>query len=217
MDIVGGLGTVIGVVNSSWETLATQFSYLRNVQKHQESLHFNMEKLNGRANDIKMEMNMGLTYLSKKLKGEVELWLKLVEKVNDEVDSLENEIGTTRRCMNGAFPNFYSRYKIGKHLLQKIKEVTELQEKGVFPNGLFIDLFPDIGTFMPATQLISKTIQRDVLHDIWECLMDININKIGVYGMGGVGKMSIMMHINNLHNEAQIFDNVIWVTTLKKI
>ena len=215
MDIVGGLGTVIGVVNSSWETLATQFSYLRNGRKHQESLHFNMEKLNGRANDIKMEMNMGLTYLSKKLKGEVELWLKLVEKVNDEVDSLENEIGTTRRCMNGAFPNFYSRYKIGKHLLQKIKEVTELQEKGVFPNGLFIDLLPDIGKFMPATQLIDKTIQRDILHEIWECLMDVNINKIGVYGMGGVGKTTIMMHINNLLNEAQIFDNVIWVTASK--
>ena len=80
--------------------------------------------------------------------------------------------------------------------------MTERQGKGVFPNGLFIDLFPDIGTFMPATQLISKTIQRDVLHDIWECLMDINVNKIGVYGMGGVGKTSIMMHINNLLNEA---------------
>ena len=125
-----------------------------------------------------------------------------MQKVNSEVDSLENEISTPRRCMNGFFPNFYSRYKIGKHLLQKIKEVTELQGKGVFPNGLFIDLFPDIGTFMPATQLISKTIQRDVLHDIWECLMDINVNKIGVYGMGGVGKTSIMMHINNLLNEA---------------
>ena len=176
-----------------------------------------MEELNGQANDIKMEMNLGLTYLSKKLKGEVELWLKLVEKVNNEVDSLENEISTPSRCMNGYFPNFYSHYRIGKHLLQKIIEVTKLQGKGVFPNGLFIALFPDIGKFMLATQLISKTIQRDVLHDIWECLMDININKIGVYGMGGVGKMSIMMHINNLHNEAQIFDNVIWVTTLKKI
>ena len=80
-----------------------------------------------------------------------------MEKVNSEVDSLENEISTPRRCMNGFFPNFYSRYKIGKHLLQKIKEVTELQGKEVFTNGLFLDLFPDIGKFMPATQLISKT------------------------------------------------------------
>ncbi|KAF3958621.1 hypothetical protein CMV_016489 [Castanea mollissima] len=113
MDIVGSLGTVIGVVNSAWKTLATQFSYLRNVQKHQESLHFNMEKLNGRANDIKMEMNMGLTYLSKKLKSEVELWLKLVEKVNNEVDSLENEINTTRRRLDLSYTEELNMFPAG--------------------------------------------------------------------------------------------------------
>ena len=115
MDIVGSLGIVIGVVNSSWATLATQFSYLRNVRQHQEALHVNMDELNGRENDIKIEMNTGLTYLSKKLKGEVELWLKLVEKVNDEVDSLENEISTPRRCMNGFF--FFS-FLISIHVIK---------------------------------------------------------------------------------------------------
>jgi hypothetical protein len=162
MDVVGSLGTVTGVVNSSWATLATQFSYLRNVRQHQEALHVKMEELNGRANDIKTEMHIGITYLSKKLKGEVQLWLKHVEKVNNEVGSLKNEISTKGGCMNGFLPNCYSRYKIGKHLVQKVKEVTELQGKGVFPNGLFVDLLPDIGKFMPATGIIGKTIPQNV-------------------------------------------------------
>ncbi|GMY37951.1 probable disease resistance protein At4g27220 [Fagus crenata] len=91
MDVVGSLGTVTEVVNSSWATLARQFSYLRNVEKHQDTLHVKMEELNGRANDINMEMHMGITYLSKKLKGEVQLWLKHVEKtLPDSLSSLQN-------------------------------------------------------------------------------------------------------------------------------
>lgn len=212
MDI-GGL--IISLLNLSWAPVVKQFSYLRNVQKRLEALHVNMEKINGRANDIKMEMDMGIAYLNKKLKSEVQLWLKHVEKVNNEVTSLENEISIKGRCMNGCFPNCHSRYKLGKRLVQKIKEVAELQGMGVFPNGLFVDLLPIGGKSIPTTGIIGETIPRKVLHEIWECLIDVNINKIGVYGMGGVGKTTIMMHINNQLNEAQIFDNVIWVTASK--
>lgn len=212
MDI-GGI--IISLLDLSWVPVAKRFSYFRNVQKHLEALHVNVEELNGRANDIKMEMDTGVAYLNKKPKSEAQLWLKHVEKVNNEVSSLENEISIKGRCMNGCFPNCCSRYKLGKRLVQKIKDVAELQGTGVFPNGLFLDLLPNGGNFMPTTGIIGETIPRKVLHEIWECLIDDNINKIGVYGMGGVGKTTIMMHINNLLNESQIFDIVIWVTSSK--
>ncbi|KAE7996188.1 hypothetical protein FH972_000930 [Carpinus fangiana] len=208
-------GTIISLLNLSWAPLSKPFYYLRNVQKRLEALHVNLEVLNGRANDIKMEMDRGIAYLNKKPKSEVQLWLKHVEKVNNEVSSLENEISMKGRCMNGCLPNCCLRYKLGKRLVKKIKDVAELQGTGLFSNGLFVDLLPNGGKFMPTTGTIGKTIPRKVLHEIWECLIDVNINKIGVYGMGGVGKTTVMIHINNLLNEAQTFDNVIWVTASK--
>lgn len=209
MDVVG---TVFGVLNLSWELLAKQFSHLKNVEKPLEGLHSKMEELNGRANDIKMEIDTGITFMGKKPKSDVQLWLNQVDKLKNEVNILESEICAKGRCMKGCFPNCYSRFKLGKHLVQKIKDLTELQGKGAFPNGLFIDLLPDTGKFMQTAGIIGETIPRKILHEIWESLMDVNVSKIGVYGMGGVGKTTVMKHVNNLLNEAEIFDNVIWVT-----
>ncbi|OMO70313.1 Disease resistance protein [Corchorus capsularis] len=190
--------------------LTKWFDYTRNVEKLCKKLHDNMEQLNSRETDIKMEVQRGAMYPRKKLRSEVELWLKQVEKVTTQVSDIENEISR-----KGCFPNCHSRYKLGKLLSKTNEEVNDLQGKGAFPGGLFVDLLPYSGKSIPTTRLIGKTTPVKAFHKIWECLMDVNISKIGIYGMGGVGKTTIMMHVNNLLNEAQIFEDVIWVTVSK--
>ncbi|THF99617.1 hypothetical protein TEA_004062 [Camellia sinensis var. sinensis] len=160
-----------------------------------------------------MEINRALV-LQKKVKIEVEIWLKNVEKFKNEVSGIETEINENARCVRGCSPNYYSRYKLGKLLASKTPYVSELQVKGAFPNGVFVDMLPDNGRILPTTKLTGRTTEK-ILHVIWECLVDVNLSKLGVHGMGGVGKTTIMMHINNLLNEAQIFECVIWVTVSK--
>lgn len=215
VDIMDVIGTSIGIIDLIWMPFERRFYFLKNVEQLLEELHVNLERLNARENDIRMEINRGIMNLRKKSKSEVQLWFKLVEKLEKEVSGMQHDIGEKGRYMKGCYPNCYSRYKLGKFSARKIKEVNELHGKGAFPNGLFADLLPDSGNIMPTTVSVATTTHMKVLREIQECLMNVDVNKIGIYGMGGVGKTTIMMHINNQLNEAQNFDYVIWATVSK--
>ncbi|KAI9198777.1 hypothetical protein LWI28_021963 [Acer negundo] len=212
MDIVG---LTVGILDLIRVPLARQFYHMKNVERLLETLHVIMEDLNAQESDIKIEITGTMVNPRKKLRNEVQLWLKNVEKLTNEVSSIENEIIEKGKCMKCCFPNCFSRYKLGKRLAQFAKEVNELKMRGVFPNGVFVNMLLDTGKIMPTTNLICKITPMKVLDEVWECLMDANINRIGVYGMGGVGKTTTMMHIYNHLNESQSFENVIWVTASK--
>jgi disease resistance protein RPS2 len=48
---------------------------------------------------------------------------------------------------------------------------------------------------------------------IWSLLLDEEVSTIGIYGMGGVGKSTILQHIHNeLLQRSDICDHVWWVT-----
>ncbi|KAG5526209.1 hypothetical protein RHGRI_032474 [Rhododendron griersonianum] len=105
---------------------------------------------------------------------------------------------------------------LGKDIVKMIQEVSELQEKGRDFNGLLIDELPAGRLLIPPTKdFVESTKSRNV-ERVWACLMTDDVRQIGVYGMGGVGKTTIMKHIHNqLLEEKGKFDTVYWVTVSK--
>ncbi|CAI9760453.1 unnamed protein product [Fraxinus pennsylvanica] len=72
------------------------------------------------------------------------------------------------------------------------EEVTELLELN-FPQELFLEVDESI--------------------DIWVSLMDDSVLNIGIYGMAGVGKTTLAMHVHNkLLKESTFLGHVYWVT-----
>ncbi|KAI8026618.1 putative disease resistance protein [Camellia lanceoleosa] len=100
--------------------------------------------------------------------------------------------------------------------MEKIQEVAELQENGRFANGLLIDALPTNGQFKPTMGSFCENTSARNMENVWKYLMDDEVRRIGIFGMGGIGKTTIMHHINNEPlNEACNFDDVIWVTVSK--
>ena len=140
---------------------------------------------------------------------EVEVWLQNVEKMNDEIEAIEHE-AVEGKC--------FSHAHVGKLAFKKIREVEELYQRGVFSDSLVIDPPPSNGEIMSTPTLIGESTAERVKEAIWACVLDDDVRKIGLYGMGGIGKSTVMEHINNcLLNKKNKFDNVIWVTVSKSL
>ena len=140
---------------------------------------------------------------------EVEVWLQNVEKMNDEIEAIERE-AIEGKC--------FSHAHVGKLAFKKIREVEELYQRGVFSDSLVIDPPPSNGEIMSTPTLIGESTAERVKEAIGACVLDDDVRKIGLYGMGGIGKSTVMEHINNcLLKEKNKFDNVIWVTVSKSL
>ncbi|KAF3957808.1 hypothetical protein ACB098_06G057700 [Castanea mollissima] len=71
---------------------------------------------------------------------------------------------------------------------------------------------------MSTPTLIGESTAKRVKEAIWAWVLDDDVRKIGLYGMGGIGKSTVMEHINNrLLKEKNKFDSVIWVTVSKSL
>ncbi|KAE8725271.1 hypothetical protein F3Y22_tig00009009pilonHSYRG00390 [Hibiscus syriacus] len=180
----------------------------RSLDQHRKDLKRKLEELNGLKEDTKSIMRSELQP-RKKLKAEVQIWLENVERVNGEVQVLDGRIGESSALTRGF------------HTEDVSKSITEVEEliiqHGKFNGGLVVDNPQWIGQVLSTTSLSGEAVKA-CIEDIWNCLMDDEVPKIGVWGMGGVGKTSIMKVINNqLLKETGKFDIVIWITVSKEM
>ncbi|GKV50714.1 hypothetical protein SLEP1_g57413 [Rubroshorea leprosula] len=130
---------------------------------------------------------------------QVQEWLKQAEEINVKLRAFLEEVRGVK---------WYKRACLDRLVCRKINMVKEMLDKGSFPEGLVIERAPAHGNIIPTENLVG---QISIKEEIWGYLMGDEVGMIGVCGIGGVGKTTIM---ENLHNDLQKetrFQKVIWV------
>lgn len=210
MELIGQLISELG--RCLCLNVGRQVNHLQRLQEDMGTLKTSMEWLCSLQNDVKIELDTAEVRQGMRPKNEVQEWLRQVEKLKNDVESIERQL-VERRCTN-CFCYYCSRLKIAKCVMKKIEVAAKLQEKRKFSDGLINGIMLYSGKTFPAAPLFGKTAEK-TSKTIWDCLKSTEIQKIGLYGMGGVGKTTIMKHINNCINKENLFNYVIWVTVSK--
>ncbi|KAL7206205.1 hypothetical protein ACSBR2_019002 [Camellia fascicularis] len=204
------LGSIFENGKNALEATGKWVVNINSLDANMKNLKRKIEYLSCQEDDINTELSSAQRSL-KRRKKEVEVWL-------GDVKTLKGDVQTLQRLEEEVvgWKYVFSRARLGKLVMEKIQEVEELQVKGRFANGLLIDALPTSGWSRPTMGSFSETTSERNMEKVWECLMDDEVRTIGVFGMGGVGKTTIMKHINSrLLNETCNFDDVIWVTVSK--
>ncbi|TYG71676.1 hypothetical protein ES288_D05G417200v1 [Gossypium darwinii] len=199
VEPVAGIATCLGT------PVCKYLQYHRKLNDYVRSFKRIRDELNCKMEDIELQLKAELLSPGRKIpKQGVENWLKDANEMIAEAQDVENKVRNGRylcRACNGKLVD----EKTGemKGFLDKASNASE---------GLAID-GPSAGLPLPTSELVGEEAVRN---EIWACLMQEKVSKIGVWGMGGVGKTTIMKHIHNDLLKQQRFERVIWVTISKE-
>ncbi|KAK5787199.1 hypothetical protein PVK06_041852 [Gossypium arboreum] len=141
---------------------------------------------------------------------EVNSWLAKADKMTDselkEVKGLEDEAKS--KCFIGLCPNFKARYQLSKKAEEDAAAVDELLQQGGFDKVSYRDV-PQPILFVPPKDFEDFDSRRLMFNKITEAVKDPNVNIIGVHGMPGVGKTTLVKEVVRQVKEDKLFDSVV--------
>ncbi|XVE50237.1 hypothetical protein DITRI_Ditri01bG0146000 [Diplodiscus trichospermus] len=157
--------------------------------------------LNAREVDIQQQLEDELRH-GKKPKQEVEMWLKKVKEEFGRAQYVEDKVNTGK---------YLFRSCLGKPVDETTQAMKKVYVEGNFSRILVVSDPSTTNVKLTTEELIGEAKVKE----IYEYLMRDGVKKIGVWGMGGIGKTTIMRHIHNKLLEETKFGKLIWATVSK--
>ncbi|XP_034696376.1 disease resistance protein SUMM2-like [Vitis riparia] len=204
------------IVYSFWDGTTEHANYLRKLPENLVELGTACERLREFRNDVKRKVDIAEREQMQRL-DQVQGWLSRVENLESQVSQLIED-GTEeieKKCLGGCCPRRCSTgYKLGKRVARKLKEVDTLMSQR--PLDLVAERLPSprVGE-RPSEATVGMNSRLGM---VWSSLDEEQVGIIGLYGLGGVGKTTLLTQINNAFTKTtHDFDFVIWATVSRNV
>ncbi|KAF9611826.1 hypothetical protein IFM89_035811 [Coptis chinensis] len=198
--------------------LGPRISYIVHYKQYAEDLSNKVEDLTSTRNDIKGRVETA------RRRGDtvyqvVERWLKKVDKVLTDAIELK----TKASGIDSSFKGWGGgRYKVGKRSQKTFVTVTELLNEAKNLNDVSNPApIYDI-ELMPTEDFEAFESTKSAMDLVMKALTNDKVSIIGVHGMGGIGKTTLMRKIGHQVKMNKLFNVVVMVSVsqnhdLKKI
>ncbi|EEF48091.1 leucine-rich repeat-containing protein 2, lrrc2, putative [Ricinus communis] len=209
MEVIGPL---IGILCSTCDNMARKISYVINVNRKVHSLTTLLEELKYKRDDIQRQVDCA------ELKGlictcQVQGWLERVKDVETKASLITGVLGQRKQCFMCCVANSCTRYKLSKRVSELQMEINELIGKGAFDAVIADGLVSETVQEMPIRPSVGLNM---MVEKVQQFLAEDEVGIIGIYGMGGIGKTTLLKSINNKFlTKSHEFEVVIWAVVSK--
>ncbi|XP_038695408.1 probable disease resistance protein At4g27220 [Tripterygium wilfordii] len=187
-----------------------QTSYVFNFKRNVDNFNDQLRSLNLRRETTEHAVDDATRRNMEVIEREVEVWLQGVTRFNEDAQVFFEEIERAKKgCFFGLCPNVKARYQLSKKAEEKSNNAAKyLSQQQQFPSVSYRPA-PQGIRFPPIKDYEIFESRTRNLEEIMKALKDPNVNMIGVWGMGGVGKTTLVKKAAEHANVEKIFDVVV--------
>ncbi|KAH9752594.1 Disease resistance protein [Citrus sinensis] len=209
MDILKSI--VPGVVNCLSPHAQREFSYWYNSAANFENLKAELDRLKDERESIQRRVSEA-ERKGEKIEEKVEKWLVNANKsIEEAAKFIQDEEKANERCLMGLFPNWITRYQHGKKAETEKEALFKLREEaGRFDDRISYRTVPEDIWLKSHKGYEAFESRLSTLKAIQNALIDVDVSIIGVYGMGGVGKTTLVKKVARQAMEDKLFDMVVF-------
>ncbi|XP_016652744.1 PREDICTED: probable disease resistance protein At4g27220 [Prunus mume] len=188
--------------------IGRQLSYLIYYDSNIEILKDALKKLDDKKNDVQRSVDAakrnGAT-----IKDQVQSWLKDVSKIFREAEELQTKLNVQTWC-----PSLKSRYSLSRKAKKIAERVLDLKLDEELSNNVANPAhLQQLGLIISSKGFKGFESRKAVMNDVLSALRNEKTRIIGICGMGGVGKTTMVREIiKRLEGTSQLFDDVVMST-----
>ncbi|TKY45723.1 Disease resistance protein [Spatholobus suberectus] len=144
---------------------------------------------------------------TEKIEPTVEKWLKDVENVLEEVQMLERRITEATK----SYFKKQCQYFLVKEIARKTEKMTQLNHNSKFEQFSRITELPGMKYYSSKNFILFKSTES-TYNKLLEALKDKSVCMIGLHGIGGSGKTTLVREVGKKAEELELFEKVVMAT-----
>lgn len=222
MDFVASIvGAVVAeACRCSFGSACSKVKSSVNFQNDLEDLEKKMKELIDLRDDVKLQLviaeNDGRSPATK-----VKNWLRKVDDIELQMNSMRAHVKFNDKKICGCLFGYNLGIRLGKRVARIHEQVeTQLKAGSFTPSTISVSYPAMTAEHIPGPAIEDQTTASRTLAELMRMLNDDKLHRIGVWGMGGVGKTTLVKSLNNKLKSTcsmQPFSIVIWATVSKEL